>query len=62
LNILKKANSGIREALDRARTQKQTSAMTTAARTGELDQRLAAILEAEAELVDLKQRLAAIRD
>jgi hypothetical protein len=36
--------------------------MTTAARTGELDQRLAAILEPEAELVDLKQRLAAIRD
>lgn len=47
----------IRQALERARTQKQTSALTTAARTGELDQRLAAILEAEGKLLALKERI-----
>lgn len=52
----------IRQALERARTQKQASAMTTAARTGELDQRLAAILQAEAELLALKARIAVSGD
>lgn len=52
----------IRLALERVRTQKQARAETTAARTGELDQRLAAILQAEGELLALKERIAASGD
>ena len=49
----------IRQALERVRTQKQDKAETTAARTGELDQSLAAILQAETDLLQLKERIAA---
>lgn len=49
----------IRQALERARAQKQASAQAVAARAGELDRSLAAILQAEAELAALRERLAA---
>ncbi|MDD5643810.1 MAG: hypothetical protein PHX53_19320, partial [Syntrophales bacterium] len=52
----------IRQALARVRTQKQVRAETTAVRTGELDQRLAAVLKAEGELLALKERIAASGD
>ena len=47
----------IRQALERALAQKQVSAQSTAARLGELDQRLQDILKAEASLLSLKDRL-----
>jgi hypothetical protein len=49
----------IRQALDRSLTQKQTSAQDTAARMGQLDQRLTEILQAEARLLELKQQIEA---
>jgi ABC-type transporter Mla subunit MlaD len=49
----------IREALERARAQKQSSAQATSARAGELDQRLDKILQAEAQLLALKERIEA---
>lgn len=48
----------IRQALERARQQKQQSEQSTAQRLGELDTRLAAISQAEAELLALKQKIA----
>lgn len=50
---------GIRQALERARTQKQTGTQATAVRMGELDQRLAEILQAEARLLAFKERIEA---
>ena len=47
----------IRQALDRAWTQKQTSAQATAARMGQLDQKLTEILQAESQLLELKQQI-----
>lgn len=47
----------IRQALDRALTQKQTSAHTTSARMGQLDQRLTEILQAESQLLALKEQI-----
>jgi ribosome biogenesis GTPase A len=47
----------IRQALDRALTQKQTSAQATAARMGQLDERLAEILRAESQLLGLKKQV-----
>jgi small GTP-binding protein len=47
----------IRQALDRALTQKQSRAQTTAARMGQLDQSLTAILQAEAKLFALRKRI-----
>ncbi|MBM4286474.1 MAG: hypothetical protein FJ128_14700 [Deltaproteobacteria bacterium] len=47
----------IRQALERARAQKQTSVQSTAARLGELDQHLEAVLKAEAALFNLRERL-----
>ncbi len=47
----------IRQALERARSQKQDSAQSTAARLGELDQRLSEVLKAEASLLTLKERI-----
>jgi small GTP-binding protein len=47
----------IRQALDRALTQKQTSAQATAARMGQLDQRLTEILQAESQLLALKKQV-----
>jgi small GTP-binding protein len=49
----------IREALERARAQKQSSAEAAAARTGQLDKSLDDILKAEAELLALKERIEA---
>jgi small GTP-binding protein len=49
----------IRQALERARAQKQASAQATAARTGELDQSLTRILKAEANLMALKTQIEA---
>jgi ribosome biogenesis GTPase A len=46
--------ASIRQALDRALAQKQDSDQSTATRLGELDQRLAEILQAEASLLALK--------
>jgi len=48
---------GIRQALERARTQKQTSAQTMAARGEILDRRLSEILQAEAALLKLKEEI-----
>jgi hypothetical protein len=50
---------GIRQALERARMQKQDSAQATQSRLGELDHRLAEILQAEARLLAFKERLEA---
>ena len=47
----------IRQALDRALTQKQSSAHTTAARMGQLDQRLTEIIQAESQLLALKEQI-----
>jgi small GTP-binding protein len=47
----------IRQALDRALSQKQTSAQATAARMGQLDQRLMEILQAESHLLALKKEI-----
>jgi small GTP-binding protein len=49
----------IRQALERALAQKQTSAQTAAVRLGELDQRLTEILQAEGQLLALKERIEA---
>ena len=48
----------IRQALERARVQKQASAETAAARAGQLDQRLSEILQAESKLLAFKDRIA----
>jgi predicted nucleic acid-binding Zn-ribbon protein len=47
----------IRQALERARAQKQTSAQAVAARAGELDKSLEEILKAESHLLTLKERI-----
>ncbi len=47
----------IRQALDRAWSQKQTSAQTTAERMGQLDQSLTEILQAESQLLALKEQI-----
>jgi hypothetical protein len=47
----------IRQALDRALAQKQVSDQNATARLGELDQRLAAILQAESSLLALKENI-----
>ena len=47
----------IRQALDRALTQKQSSAQATADRMGQLDQRLTEILQAESKLFALKEQI-----
>ncbi|MDD3581394.1 MAG: dynamin family protein [Desulfobacca sp.] len=49
----------IRQALERARAQKQTSAQAVAARAGQLDQSLTAIMKAESQLLALKERIQA---
>jgi len=49
----------IRQALERARAQKQTSTQAAATRTGELDQSLTEILRAESNLMALKKRIEA---
>ncbi len=49
----------IRQALERARAQKQSSAQAATARAGQLDQSLNAILKAEEQLLALKQRIEA---
>ncbi len=49
----------IRQALERARAQKQSSAQAAAARAGQLDQSLDAILKAESRLLALKERIEA---
>jgi hemerythrin superfamily protein len=49
----------IRQALDRALAQKQASAQTTAARMGQLDQRLEEIIRAESQLLSLKEEVEA---
>jgi hypothetical protein len=50
----------IRQALERAKAQKQTSAQATTIRLGDLDQKLAEILQAEAGLQSLKERIVAL--
>ena len=47
----------IRQALDRALTQKQSSAQATADRMGQLEQRLTEILQAESHLLALKEQI-----
>jgi hypothetical protein len=49
----------IRQALDRAWSQKQASAQATAARMRQLDNHLMAILQAEPQLLSLKQQVEA---
>jgi hypothetical protein len=48
---------GLRQALDRALTQKQSSAQAAADRMGQLVQRLTEILQAESKLFALKERI-----
>lgn len=47
----------IRQALERARDQKQSSAQAATVRVGQLDQSLEAILKAESQLLVLKERI-----
>ncbi|MCL6622510.1 MAG: dynamin family protein [Syntrophobacterales bacterium] len=54
---LEETTRSIRQALERARAQRQVSAQQVAARAGELDRSLSKILKAEAELAALRQRL-----
>jgi len=49
----------IRQALERARTQKQSSAQAAATRAGELDQKLQEVLQAETQLLGFKERIEA---
>jgi len=49
----------IRQALDRALSQKQTSSQATAARMGQLDRHLMEILQAESQVLSLKQQVEA---
>ncbi len=49
----------IRQALERARSQKQTSAQATYRRLTELDDRLSQILESEANLLALRENVEA---
>ncbi len=51
--------TGIRQALERARLQKQHSDRATAQRLGELEQHLAAINRAEADLLTLREQIQA---
>jgi small GTP-binding protein len=51
----------IRQALERAKAQKQTSAQATTIRLGDLDQKLTEILQAEAGLLTLKERIVALQ-
>ena len=55
LSKIDDTTQSIRQALDRALSQKQTSAQATAARMGQLDRRLTEILQAESELLSLKE-------
>jgi small GTP-binding protein len=50
---------GIRQALERARAQKQADSQSTTARMGQLDRRLTEILQAESQLLSLKERVEA---
>jgi GTP-binding protein EngB required for normal cell division len=50
---------GIQQALARVRDQKQTDSQVTSARLGELDRHLTAILQAESQLMDLRQQIEA---
>jgi predicted transcriptional regulator len=47
----------IRQALERALSQKQSSAQTATVRAGELDQRLQEILQAETQLLTFKEKV-----
>ncbi len=49
----------IQQALDRVRSQKQADSQATAARMGQLERSLTAILQAESELLSLKQEVEA---
>ncbi|HYA03405.1 MAG TPA: dynamin family protein [Syntrophobacteria bacterium] len=51
----------VRQALERARVQKQASAQVACVRICDLDQRLAEILEAEAGLLALEKRIVALQ-
>jgi hypothetical protein len=57
LSKIDDTTQSIRQALDRALTQKQTSAQTTAARMGQLEQSLTEILQAESHLLALKEQI-----
>jgi small GTP-binding protein len=48
---------GIRQALERARAQKQSSTQAVATRAGELDERLQEVLQAETQLLAFKERI-----
>jgi hypothetical protein len=51
----------IRQALERARVQKQASTQAACVRICDLDQKLAEILQAEAGLLAFKERIVALR-
>jgi small GTP-binding protein len=59
LSKIDDTTQGIRQALERARQQKQTSSQVSVARAEQLDQSLSHILEAEAQLLALKERIEA---
>jgi ribosome biogenesis GTPase A len=50
---------GIQQALERVRAQKQADSQSTTARMGQLDRRLTEILQAESQLLSLKERVEA---
>ena len=57
LSKIDDTTQSIRQALDRALTQNQTSAQTTAERMGQLDRSLTGILQAESHLLALKEQI-----
>jgi hypothetical protein len=57
LSKIDDTTQSISEALERARSQKQTSTQDAAARAGQLDQSLDRILKAEAQLLAFKERV-----
>jgi GTP-binding protein EngB required for normal cell division len=59
LSKIDDTTQGIKQALERVLTQKQADSQTTAARMGQLDRRLTEILQAESQLLSLKERVEA---
>jgi len=59
LSKIDDTTQGIKQALERVRAQKQADSQSTAARMGQLDRRLTEILQAESQLLSLKERVEA---
>lgn len=59
LSKIDDTTQGIKQALERVRTQKQADSQATAARMGQLDRRLTEILQAESQLLSLQEQVEA---